>query len=198
MSNSPYSPEITQIKKIFKWLNRWIVFVFRSGYGPIFTWPFIWGKIMVVENIGRKSGLVRYAPVNYAHAPAGDGVYCLSGFGPDSHWYRNILQTPQVAVWIGSQRIEGRAQPVANSEQHLDIYRQVLINSGFATPLFEGIQPKTASQETIRAMAQRSPLIHLQLDEIPSPRKPHPGDLAWICLTVVIGWLLLRPRGQRS
>jgi len=194
MSNTTSSHQISQLKNVFKWVNRWIVFTFRAGYGPIFTWPAFWGKIMVIENIGRKTGLLRYTPVNYALSSDEGGVFCLSGFGGSSHWYRNIQQNPQVAVWIGAQRIAGTAKPVPDSEQHLDIYRQVLINSGFAAPLFEGINPKSATESTLRTLAQRAPLVYIQLEAMPAPQRAHPGDLAWLVITLLFAWILLRPR----
>ncbi|MBT3390531.1 MAG: nitroreductase family deazaflavin-dependent oxidoreductase [Chloroflexi bacterium] len=190
---SQYSPSQTrQLKNIFKWLNRWIVFVFRAGFGPFFTRQTFAGKIMVIENVGRKSGLIRQAPVNYAIASEGNAVYCLSGFGAKSQWYRNIQHNPQVNVWIGVQRIPGMAHSLENFENHLDIYRRVLINSGFAAPLFEGLNPKTAPKEIIRSMAQRSPLIRIELETAPETTQPHPADLAWIVISALFAWGLLR------
>ncbi|MBL6964922.1 MAG: nitroreductase family deazaflavin-dependent oxidoreductase [Anaerolineales bacterium] len=196
---TPYSPsQATQIKKIFKVLNRWIVFVFRAGYGPFFTRQTFAGKIMVIENVGRKSGLIRQAPVNYAVAAEGNAVYCLSGFGSASQWYRNIQHNPRVNVWIGVQRIAGLAHQVDNFENHLDIYRRVLINSGFAAPLFEGLNPKTAPEETIRALARRSPLIRIELEIAPETNQPRPADLAWIVISALFAWGLLRQMLRRN
>ncbi len=190
---NPYSPsQAAQLKKVFKLLNRWIVFVFRAGYGPFFTRQTFAGKIMVIENIGRKSGQIRYAPVNYAVAPESGAVYCLSGFGSQSQWYRNIQQSPQVTLWIGVQRIPGVAYLLEDSETHLDIYRQVLINSGFAAVLFEGINPKTIPEESLCKMAQRSPLVRIELENTLETTQPRPADLAWIVISALFVWGLLR------
>ncbi len=197
--SSPYSPAQTAtLKKVFKLLNRWIVFVFRTGYGPIFTWPAFWGKIMVIEHTGRKTGRKRYAPVNYALSPDQREVYCLSGFGQAAQWYRNIIQRPEVAVWIGARRIQGKAHPIAPAEPHLAFYRQILINSGFATPLFEGFNPKTAPEETIRSLARRASLVHITLEEPLISQQPHPGDLAWTVISLLFLWVWLRPRHKES
>lgn len=195
----PYTPAQTrQLNKIFRFLNRWIVFVFRAGFGPFFTRQTFAGKIMVIENMGRKSGLIRQSPVNYAVAPDGNAVYCLSGFGSESQWYRNIQHNPRVNVWIGVQRIAGMAHPVDESETHLDIYRRVLVNSGFATPLFEGINPKTAPEETIRVMARRSPLIRIDLEAALETSQPRPADLAWIVISIMFAWGMLRRMLHRN
>ena len=63
----------------FKILNTlFMVPMFRLGLGPFFGNP-ITGYIMVLKVIGRKTGKVRYVPVNYAIRNG--SVYCLAGFG---------------------------------------------------------------------------------------------------------------------
>ncbi len=76
------------LRALFRLLNKFfMVPVFKMGLGPFVGNPFS-GYIMVFKTIGRKSGLVRYAPVNYAIL---DGnVYCLSGLGKVAHWYKNL------------------------------------------------------------------------------------------------------------
>ena len=86
---------------------------------------------MVITHTGRKSGLRRRTPVNYAIIN-GD-IYCAAGFGAVADWYRNLLADPHVEVWLpdgwwaGSQRCDDLP-----AEQRLPVLRQVLINSGFA------------------------------------------------------------------
>jgi len=67
------------LRLIFRLLNKFFMIpVFKLGLGPFMGNP-ISGYIMVLKTIGHKSGLTRYAPVNYAIL---DGnIYCLSGFG---------------------------------------------------------------------------------------------------------------------
>ena len=67
------------LRRIFWYLNRYfMVPMFRLGLGPLMGNPFS-GYIMVIKTSGRKSGLTRYAPVNYAILNG--SVYCLSGWG---------------------------------------------------------------------------------------------------------------------
>ncbi len=53
------------VRRIFWFLNTFfMVPLFRLGLGPFFGNP-LSGYIMVLKAIGRKSGKVRYTPVNY-------------------------------------------------------------------------------------------------------------------------------------
>jgi hypothetical protein len=54
------------MRRFFWFLNKYfMVPMFRLGFGPFFGNP-ITGYIMVLKVIGRKTGKLRYAPVNYA------------------------------------------------------------------------------------------------------------------------------------
>ena len=63
--------ELTQIserrlRRIFKSFNRFMVLLWRLGLGSWMKWPELSGAIMVIKHTGRKTGLTRYTPVNYA------------------------------------------------------------------------------------------------------------------------------------
>ena len=67
------------MRRFFWFLNKYfMVPMFRLGFGPVFGNPLV-GYIMVLKMVGRKTGKLRYAPVNYA-LQAGE-VYCIAGFG---------------------------------------------------------------------------------------------------------------------
>ena len=79
------SVEMTEsLRQAFKVLNRRLMLpLWRLGLGRwLNAWPAVGGRIMVLVHRGRKSGLQRYTPVNYAQV---DGeVYCTAGFGAGS------------------------------------------------------------------------------------------------------------------
>ncbi|GAB4495853.1 MAG: hypothetical protein OHK0052_04450 [Anaerolineales bacterium] len=191
----PTEQQMPQLRAAFKQLNNIMLWQFRLGLGQFLTLPTPAGMIMVIEHTGRKSGLLRYVPVNYAPAPDNRSVYCLSGFGK-SEWYRNLLHHPQTAVWIGNRRIYGRAETL-DSLQHLSIYRQVLINSGFATLAFEGFDPRTAPESRIREMTEKAPLLRIVLNDEVTPNAPHPGDYAWVWSLAAVGLLALLLRRRK-
>lgn len=186
---------MNQLRAAFKHLNTLMLWLFRLGLGQFLTLPTPAGMIMIIEHTGRKSGLLRYVPVNYAPGPDNHSVYCLSGFGK-SEWYRNLLHNPQTSVWIGNRRLTGRVEPI-NALNHLAIYRQVLINSGFATPAFEGFDPRTAPESRIRQMAEKAPLLRIVLTEEVTPTAPHPADYAWAWSLAAFGLLALLLRRRK-
>ena len=53
---------------------------------------------MLVKTRGRRTGRMRYAPVNYAILNG--CVYCMSGWRESSHWFRNLLADPRVTAVI--------------------------------------------------------------------------------------------------
>lgn len=166
----------------FRLLNKLMVMNFRWGFGPLLSGQIEpLGHIMVLTTTGRRSGRKHRTPVNFAIV-RGD-VYCTAGFGHRADWYRNVLANPQVEVWIGSQRWSGRAEPVSDPNEWLPIYRQVLINSGFAAQAFEGINPHTISNKKLLELGAHSPLVRIKIERALSG-PGGPGDLAWMWLAI--------------
>lgn len=163
---------------IFKQFNRIMVPAWRLGLGrAINTWPKVTGRIMVVTTVGRKSGLFRRTPVNYAWAD--DALYCTAGFGKKTAWYRNLKANPWVEVWLPDGAWAARAEDVPQTDDTLPIYRQILINSGLAAWAFLGFDPATVSADVLRGYAANSPLVRLHLNgRLGGPAIP--GDLSWI------------------
>jgi deazaflavin-dependent oxidoreductase (nitroreductase family) len=125
-----YSPDTeAQMRKIFKGFNRFMLLLWRLGlarYGNPTKWG---GAVMVIKHRGRKSGLTRYAPVNFAEID-GD-IYCAAGFGKKTHWYQNLLADPNVELWLPDSRWAGVAEEVTDAENRVEILRAVLFASGF-------------------------------------------------------------------
>jgi deazaflavin-dependent oxidoreductase (nitroreductase family) len=139
------------LRQVFKAGNRFMVLLFRLGLGG-------WGnssrtsQVMVLVHRGRKSGLQRRTPVNYAVVD-GD-VYCTAAFGTAAHWYQNIVADPNVELWLPDAWYAGLAQEVPTEDPRRDkIMREVLIASGFAAPLLAGMNPRTASDEELAALS---------------------------------------------
>jgi len=150
-------------RQTFKRFNRFMLLMWRLGLGRwINAWPAVGGRIMVLGHTGRRSGLRRQTPVNYAQVN-GD-VYCTAGFGPRCDWYRNLLANPEVEVWLPGGRRTGRAEDVSGCEQHLHLLRQVLIASGFAARL-AGINPRSISDQELQRLAVDYRLVRIRLAE---------------------------------
>jgi deazaflavin-dependent oxidoreductase (nitroreductase family) len=164
-----------------------------GGYGNNTRWG---GSIMVISHTGRKSGLLRRTPLNYAIV---DGeIYCTAGFGAGADWYRNILKNPRVEVWLPDSRWAGIAVDASQAQNRAEILRRVLIASGFAAPLF-GVNPGKLSNGQLEEILYNYRLVRIQRTEaLTGPGGP--GDLAWVwpvSTFVLLGVLLLRKKRIR-
>jgi deazaflavin-dependent oxidoreductase (nitroreductase family) len=166
-----------QLRQGFKYLNRFMLLMWRLGLGPILNMgPAMAGRYMVITHTGRKSGLKRRTPVNYALVD--DEVYCTAGFGSVSDWYRNLIANPQVEVWLPDGWYAGIAEEVTQPEARLPLLRAVLIGSGFAA-LAAGVDPTKLTDEELDGVAKEYRLIHIRRVAARTG-KDGPGDLAWV------------------
>jgi len=168
------------LRFIFRQLNKFfMVPAFRLGLGPFMGNP-ITGYIMVLKTIGRKTGLERYAPVNYAIM---DGnIYCISGFGKIAHWYKNLIANPQIDVILPAGTISGKAETVNDEAEWLRIVRQVLKNSGFAGFL-AGYNAWTISDEDLLEKGGFMVAIRITPTGIHAGAVD-PGGKLWLWLTI--------------
>ena len=179
-----------QLRQGFKYFNRFMLSLWRLGLGPMLNMgPTMAGRYMVITHTGRKSGLKRRTPVNYA--VVNDEVYCTAGFGSGSDWYRNIIVNPQVEVWLPDGWWAGIAEEVTHPEARLPLLRDVLIGSGFAA-LAAGVDPNKMTDEELDAATKEYRLIHIRR-VAPRTGQDGPGDLAWVwpVVTMILLPLLL-------
>ncbi|MFL7812891.1 MAG: nitroreductase family deazaflavin-dependent oxidoreductase [Anaerolineales bacterium] len=82
------------------------ILIYRLGLG------WMMGKgFLLLEHIGRKSGKLRRAVLEVvSSSPESGRYYVVSGFGPGSHWYQNVLHNPQVTIQVGRKRFRATAQ----------------------------------------------------------------------------------------
>ncbi len=179
------------LRFIFRQLNKFfMVPAFRVGLGRFVGTPF-GGYVMVLKTIGRKTGLVRYAPVNYAILNG--KVYCLSGFGKIAHWYKNLLAIPDIEVILPSVSISGRAEVVDDPGEWLLAARQILKNSGFAG-FAAGYNPWKVSDDELRRKGAEMIVLRITPNGIHAGAAD-PGGKLWLWLTlatvlVVAGFFL--------
>ena len=85
---------------LVRWLFRLPVPLFRAGLGFLFG-----GRIIMLEHVGRKSGLTRYSCVEVVDRdPSADTRTIVSGYGEHAQWYRNLCAQPDIEVRIGRGR----------------------------------------------------------------------------------------------
>ena len=186
-----------QLQQSFKQFNKFMLLMWQLGLGQwINIWPEGIGRIMVITHTGRKSGLKRQTPANYAIE---DGeIYCTAAYGKAADWYRNIKAHPEVEIWLPDGWWAGVAEEVTDAEQRLPLLRQILINSGFAVFAFEGVNPYKITDEELAKLTAEYRLIHIRRTAAHTG-PGGPGELAWVwpLATFLLLPLALRKRRGR-
>jgi deazaflavin-dependent oxidoreductase (nitroreductase family) len=114
-----YTPETeTRLRRIFITFNRFMLALWRLGLGRYGNPTDFGGAIMVIKHRGRKSGQIRYAPVNFAEIEG--NIYCTAGFGTKTHWYQNLQADPNVELWLPDSRWAGIAEDASEAENRTE------------------------------------------------------------------------------
>lgn len=199
-TTTPTSPALSRsdevLRQVFKAGNRFMVLFFRLGLGNMGNRPET-SQVMVLSHRGRKSGLLRRTPVNFAVVD-GD-IYCTAAFGSRADWYRNIQADPNVELWLPNARYAGVAEEVPGDDpRRNDLMRAVLIASGFAAPLFAGVNPKSISEQRLAELSADYRLIRIRRTaQLAGPGGP--GDLVWVWpLTAAVLLVLLMLKRRRA
>lgn len=193
MNATTLSPEVEKsLRSTFRYFNKFMLLLFHLGLGSYGNGTRWGGWIMVLNQVGRKTSLLRRTPLNYALVD-GD-IYCVAGFGAQADWYRNILANPHVEVWLVEGRWAGVAEDVSDHPQRLDLLRKVLVASGFAT-YAAGIDPIKLDVASLDAETKEYRLVRIQRKEaLTGPGGP--GGLAWVwpLATMILLPLVFRKR----
>lgn len=175
------------MRKFFWFLNKFfMVPLFRLGLGGIFSNPFS-GYIMVMKVIGRKSGKVRYTPVNYAIYNG--AVWCISGGRKTSDWYKNLIAKPDIEVIMPGGALFGSVGEENDPEIRRVVIRQILKNAGFAG-FFEGYNPWKINDEDLLNKISDIPLLKITPMGIGNGASD-PKGWAWITALVLTVMLVL-------
>jgi deazaflavin-dependent oxidoreductase (nitroreductase family) len=168
---------LESMRRSFNQMNKGMVPLWRLGLGRMMNaWPERSGQLLVLEHVGRKSGTSYRTPVNYAQV--GGDIYVLAAFGKKTHWYRNILAAPEMAVWLPDGRWLAHAEDASDDPKRLDIVRQVLVNSGFVAPMI-GLHPRRMSDEDLDEATSMYRLLRIHPVHTESVADG-PGSLAWV------------------
>jgi deazaflavin-dependent oxidoreductase (nitroreductase family) len=94
--------------KAFFW--RAPIFFYHIGLGWLFG-----ERFLLLNHIGRKSGLPRQAVLEVVHQNE-EAYFIVSGFGEKSQWFKNLLHTPQVNIQVGRKKMSVQAEHLSISE----------------------------------------------------------------------------------
>ena len=151
-----------RLRRIFHGLNRLMVWMWKAGMGRLInSWPPVFGRIMVIRHTGRRTGREYLTPVNYAIV-AGQ-IYCAAGFGAATDWYRNVLASPDTAVWLPEGWRQVQAVDESESPQRADILRRITVASGMAGPLL-GVDPRKLSDESLLRIGKDYRIVHFIME----------------------------------
>ena len=170
----PYGPAIaavlTPLRKAFLVLNAWIAApLIRAGGGPLLTTPLA-GSILLLRTTGRKSGLIREAPLGYTVI---DGrVVVVAGYGRSAHWFLNAMANPEVEVMLPGALIGGRAQEITEPGERRAALRTLIDSMGIVGRLTLGdIHGK--SDEEMDVLAAAFPILAITATAVrPGPFDP--------------------------
>ena len=184
------------LRNIFKYFNKFMVLLWKLGLGKFLNiWPKVFGRFLVITHYGRKSGNKYLTPVNYS--TVGGEIYCTSGFGDESDWFKNLVRNPEVEVWLPEGWWQANAEDVSDHPDRLKIMREVLIGSGFAAPLF-GIHPMTIDDDTLAQQTKEYCLI--RINRVAEKTGDNgPGEYAWFwqITTAFLIFLLLTKKRRK-
>jgi deazaflavin-dependent oxidoreductase (nitroreductase family) len=190
----PYGPLFTRIlptlKLTFRALNRvYVIPAIKAGLGPLHANP-LTGSWMLLRTTGRRTGRKREVALGYAIL---DGaVYCSAGFGPRTHWYRNLLVDPQVEVVLPGGAFAGVAEVVTDPVELDRAWRALIRSLGVLGRAFV-CGPHAAPDELI-AKTANLPLVRIRPVGI-AGGPADPGGRLWATMTVVgLAWLIGRVR----
>ncbi len=96
------------------WLRRrlakWPLLPYRMGLGFLIA-----KQVLILTTRGRVSARERRTPLWYVSD--GDNVYCLSGWGVSSDWWKNLEADPKALLQIGLKRWELRGEVITESQR---------------------------------------------------------------------------------
>jgi deazaflavin-dependent oxidoreductase (nitroreductase family) len=182
------------LRQGFKHFNRFMLWMWRLGLGSWLNMaPALLGRYLVIVHTGRKTGLRRFTPVNYARI---DGaIYCTAGFGQQSDWYRNIQANPAVEVWLPNGWWTATAEEASDEPGRVDRLRAVLFGSGFVAPLME-VDPRRLHDAALDQATRDYRLVRLRLG-MARTGDGGPGEYLWVWPLLAMVMLPLALRGLR-
>jgi deazaflavin-dependent oxidoreductase (nitroreductase family) len=178
--------ESRAVRRAFRLFNKsFMVPAYRLGLGAFISNPFS-GYMMVLKTTGRRTGRVRYTPVNYALMNG--CAYCLAGWGMQADWYRNVKAQPRIEAILPAGTLAGVVEEVRDPDECLRAQRQILKNAGFAG-FFFGFNPFTTSDEELRQKCEGIPVLRIRPAGIGSG-PADPGGGLWVMMTALsVLWL---------
>ena len=161
-------------------LQRGFLIVNRMLLAPLLGRGFGWlignpltGHLMLLRTRGRRTGLLREAPLGYVIR---DGsVYCVAGYGQPTPWFQNLLADPNVEVILPTRRFHGRAEPVSDPAEWLATYRELIASFGVVGRSVVG-DIRSLDDDTLLARDRALPVVRITPTDPSDPLIAGPFD----------------------
>src|SRR5512147_2999378 len=124
--------KIGMFEKIYNWMETAIMdkLVSQDSPGPVFKWLFkmpilqyklglgwLTGRyVLLLTTTGRKTGKLRYTPLEYIYDKENDKYRIAAGWGGKTDWYRSIKANPHVHVQVGRRSFDAVAEIASDQE----------------------------------------------------------------------------------
>jgi len=95
---------------VFRWLFKTPVIFYRIGL------PLFGDFVLLLTTTGRKSGKLRYTPVEYRCEPGTGDFIVMAGWGGNTDWRKNIEANPHVLVQAGRRKFKAVAERLTDRE----------------------------------------------------------------------------------
>jgi deazaflavin-dependent oxidoreductase (nitroreductase family) len=191
-------PYLPAMHKGFNAANKYAsVPALKAGLGRYMSNP-LTGYLMILRTRGRKSGEMRDAPLGYTIV--GEHVYCVAGFGRQTHWLQNILADPKVEVILPSRAFSGIAEEVTDPDERRRTLAPLLRSMGVVAGMMGLGNPWRDTPEEIARKCEGMPLVRVRATGI-AVGPEDPGGRFWV-VTLAAGalvglWLLGRRGGKK-
>jgi deazaflavin-dependent oxidoreductase (nitroreductase family) len=113
----------------WKRMNDPVIAAFRSNAGTVKgrKWP-----VLLLTTTGAKTGKPRVTPLNFS--TDGDRLVVIASKGGSAthpHWYRNLLENPEVTIELGSETFRAQASTAEEPERTRLFDQQAVVMSFF-------------------------------------------------------------------
>jgi deazaflavin-dependent oxidoreductase (nitroreductase family) len=109
---------------IFKWLFKIPVIFYRLGLS-------LFGDfILLLTHRGRKSGKLRYTPLEYRREAGTRDRIIMAGWGGKTDWRHNIEADPLVTVQAGREKYQAVAERLTDDEVAAFLIQAMTLNPG--------------------------------------------------------------------
>lgn len=173
----PYGPMLQRVlrplQRAFLPFNRWLMApMLRSPAWPFVGNPFT-AHLLLLRTRGRRSGVLREAPLGYVIR---DGfVYVVAGYGAATPWFLNLLAEPAVEVRLPGRTIRGRADVVIDDAEWVGAFRALMGSFGLVGRLVDGDVDRLSDAELVTTH-RTLPVVRIAAVDPPGPLVAGPWD----------------------